>query len=510
MTTRDHEAALSAWDVALDGIEPTLIAGDTGPGGTAIAERTLALDESGTRALVSAAAAAGVTVNTVLQSAWALLMAQLTGRTDVVFGATVSGRPGELPDAAHTLGLFINTIPTRVRLDPAETVAALWTRLHREQAALLDHHHVGLRDIHARTGTDALFDTLMVLESYPVDLNDIEHALGDGDLAITRVNAADATHYPLSCTAMLRDTLGILLQYRAELFDADTVAAHGERLRAILLAIAGDPSAPVRDIGRDLDRAGLLGFETLGETATAPMMLTDVLASAVAADPDGEAVADADVRITYRELEQRSNRLARFLIGRGAGPETVVAVGLPRSADWVAAVWAIAKTGAAFVSVDPAHPAERNRFVCTDSGARCVLTRGEFELEVPGVESIRIDELDLSELDATTSIEGDRAAAPHPANVAYVVYTSGSTGQPKGVAVSHSGLAALVADHRRRCAVEPRSRVLAVAARTFDAAILELLLAASGARHWWSRHRRSTAAHRCGSCCASSASATPS
>ncbi|WP_183121207.1 amino acid adenylation domain-containing protein [Nocardia seriolae] len=480
LTTRDHEAALSAWDVALDGIEPTLIAGDTGPGGTAIAERTLALDESGTRALVSAAAAAGVTVNTVLQSAWALLMAQLTGRTDVVFGATVSGRPGELPDAAHTLGLFINTIPTRVRLDPAETVAALWTRLHREQAALLDHHHVGLRDIHARTGTDALFDTLMVLESYPVDLNDIEHALGDGDLAITRVNAADATHYPLSCTAMLRDTLGILLQYRAELFDADTVAAHGERLRAILLAIAGDPSAPVRDIGRDLDRAGLLGFETLGETATAPMMLTDVLASAVAADPDGEAVADADVRITYRELEQRSNRLARFLIGRGAGPETVVAVGLPRSADWVAAVWAIAKTGAAFVSVDPAHPAERNRFVCTDSGARCVLTRGEFELEVPGVESIRIDELDLSELDATTSIEGDRAAAPHPANVAYVVYTSGSTGQPKGVAVSHSGLAALVADHRRRCAVEPRSRVLAVAARTFDAAILELLLAASG------------------------------
>ncbi|WP_245568466.1 non-ribosomal peptide synthetase, partial [Nocardia concava] len=476
LSTRDRDAALTAWSKALDGLEPTLIAGDSGlEPGVAMAEQTLTLDESDTAALVSAAAAAGVTANTVLQSAWAMLLARQTGHTDVVFGATVSGRPGELPDADRTIGLFINTIPTRVRLHPAESVSGLWTRLHREQAALLEHHHVGLRDIHARTGADNLFDTLMVLESYPVDMQDIEHAVGTGDLAITRVVAADATHYPLSCTAMLRETLGIRLQYRAELFDAATIANLGERLRDILSTIAHEPDTRIREIGRDLDQAGLIGFEALTDPSS--MMLADVLAAAVAANPAGDAVIEGERRITYRDLDEHSNRLARFLIGRGVGPETVVAIGLPRSSDWVVAVWAIAKTGAAFVSVDPAHPAERNRFVCVDSAARYLLASADLEFEVPGVERICVDELDLREFSAAAVT--DRDTRTRLANTAYVVYTSGSTGQPKGVEVSHAGVAALVADHVARCDVDRDSRVLSVAARTFDAAILELLLAVS-------------------------------
>ncbi|MGW4248783.1 amino acid adenylation domain-containing protein, partial [Nocardia sp. NPDC004722] len=475
LATRDREAARTAWAVALDGVEPTLIAADAAAGG-AVAELTTALDEEGTRTLVAAAAAAGVTVNTVLQSAWAMLMARLTGRTDVVFGATVSGRPGELPAAQRTLGLFINTIPTRVRLHPDETVSGLWTRLHREQAALLEHHHLGLRDIHAHSGIDTLFDTLMVLESYPVDLRDIEHAAGDGALTLTGVDAADATHYPLSCTAMLRDTLGIRLQYRAGLFDTDTIARLGDQLREVLLTIAQDPARPVQDIGRESVTAALLGG---AETAAPqPMPLSEILAAAVAAAPDAEAIVDGTRRISYQELDEQSNRLARLLIGHGVGPESVVAIGLPRSADWVSAVWAVAKTGAAFVSVDPAHPEERNRYVCSDSGSSCLLTRGRPGFDAPTV--IDLDQLDLSPLSAAAVADADRCAPLSGATIAYVVYTSGSTGQPKGVEVPHTGLAALAADHARRCAVDPASRVLAVAARTFDAAILELLLAVSG------------------------------
>ncbi|MGW4249183.1 condensation domain-containing protein, partial [Nocardia sp. NPDC004722] len=248
LAARDTVAARAAWSTALAGAEPTLLAQPAATAAVTVAERSLVIDAADTRELVAAAAAAGVTLNTVLQSAWALLMAQSTGHSDIVFGTTVSGRPTELATAARTLGLFINTVPARVRLDPAETVSALWTRLHLEQAALLDHHHLGLTEIQELTGGDALFDTAMVLESYPVDARDLARVTDTGGLTLTGASGDDSTHYPLSCTVIHQDTLRIRLQYRPELLADAAVAALAERLPVVLRGLARGCGLPVREV----------------------------------------------------------------------------------------------------------------------------------------------------------------------------------------------------------------------------------------------------------------------
>ncbi|WP_067536473.1 non-ribosomal peptide synthetase [Nocardia crassostreae] len=463
LAARDRDAARAAWAAALDGAEPTLIASGASSGSITVAEEWITVDSAGAVDLAAAAATAGVTVNTVLQSVWALLVAGTSGRTDVVFGAAVSGRPGELPGVASTLGLFVNTIPTRVRLDPAETVTRLWERMHDEQAVLLDHHHLGLADIHTLTGK--------------------------GDLEITRIAATDSTHYPLTCSITVQDGLRIRLQYQPEVFDRTTITALGEQVRRMLLAVIADPGITVRNIQalNESERAQLRRWGRGGSVDVPTATLPDLLAAAVARHPDGAAVVDGDRRISYRDLDEQSNRLARHLIEQGMRPESVVAVGVPRSLEWVLAVWSTAKAGAAFVSLDPEHPLDRNQFMCADSGVRWGITQSRYVAALPweGVSWLVLDDpgatAQVEQCPAVPVTHAERAGTSRTDGAAYLVYTSGSTGRPKGVEITHAGLAGLCAAQRQRFGMSPEARVLTVAARTFDAAVFELLLAVSGA-----------------------------
>ena len=153
------------------------------------------LDATVTDALHALAGGQGVTVNTAIQAAWAMLLHSLTGRTDVVFGGTVSGRPADLAGVEQMIGLFINTLPVRVELNPSETVAQLLSRIQSEQAALLEHQHVGLAEIHQVAGLPELFDTMTVFESYPIDQEALSRVL---DVAGMRVSTSPAPTRPLS------------------------------------------------------------------------------------------------------------------------------------------------------------------------------------------------------------------------------------------------------------------------------------------------------------------------
>lgn len=210
--------------------------------------------------------------------------------------------------------------------------------------------------------------------------------------------------------------------------------------------------------------------------------LPALLAAAVAAQPDGDAVVDGDRRITYRDLDHRSNRLAHLLIELGVVPDAVLAIGMPRSLEWVLAVWAIAKAGAGCLSVDPADPYERNRFVCADSGVRLGITLDRY------VEGLPFEDMYWVVLDdravtgrirryPDTGVgDADRHAPLRPHHTACLVYTCGPTGRPEGVDVTHAGLAAMAAAQRCDHAVNLDSRVLGAAARVSVAALLELPL----------------------------------
>ncbi|NGO07568.1 non-ribosomal peptide synthetase, partial [Streptomyces sp. HC44] len=246
---QDREAAGQAWAAALEGLaEPTLVAPDTTHDHSPVQDMVRTeipkeLDE----ALTATGRRYGVTLNTVVQGVWGLLLARQTGREDVVFGATVSGRPPELEGVERMLGLFINTLPVRVRLRPEESVIGLLRRLQEEQSALIPHHHYGLSDIQRRTGFGTLFDTTTVLTNYPLDPSVLDTVLGD--LEVVGIDNEDATHYPLRM-AVVPDgsNLGLRLGYLPDLYTREEAQKMLDRVLHLLETLAADPERSVSSI----------------------------------------------------------------------------------------------------------------------------------------------------------------------------------------------------------------------------------------------------------------------
>ncbi|RLK54870.1 non-ribosomal peptide synthetase [Actinokineospora cianjurensis] len=462
LAAQDTDQARTAWAKALDGAEPTLLAG---PSTTTV--RPEKVDFDLTRALVAperartltarlteGARALGVTMNTAIQLAWGLVLARHLGREDVVFGATVSGRPADLPGVESMIGLFINTVPVRVRLDPAETVAEAARRVQAEQSALIEHQHLGLADIGRATGLTELFDTLTVFESYPVDTDALGRAEQAAGLRVTGVSGTDATDYPLTLTAEVGETLELSLEYRPDVFDRDTATWLADSLVRVLDTIADDPRYPVRGITLATvpDLAAQKDVGT-GPRVTATESVLAVFDRQVATTPDTTAVVDERRELSFAELDLLSRAVAGHLVDRGVRPGDVVGLSMASSADLVAAILGVWRAGAAYLVLDPTYPAERISYMLADAQPTVV----------------------LDGIDVTGTY--DSAA---PLGAAYVLYTSGSTGRPKGVVVEHANLANLLASHRATVMPEQRQRVINAASFAFDASVDGLLWMVAG------------------------------
>ncbi len=425
LSRQDDRAAGEAWRVALADVDgPTLVAPSmTRESAGRPLQVTRELPESVTSRLADVARAHGLTVNTVVQGLWSLLVGTLTGRTDVVFGATVSGRSADLPDIESMVGLFINTVPVRSRLRGGEALTEFLRRLQGEQAELLDHQHVGLTEIQRACDHGTLFDTLVVLETYPIDEQGIAASLGAEGLRLSGVTAHDATHYPLTLIATPGRRTELRLGYQPAAFDTDTVENVADRLVHLVHTFVDEPQRAVGQLGpgRTAGRRG-------PDTTIAFDSVRDLLRDRVRRTPDALALVDGEQTVTYAELDARADRLARALLARGAGPETTVAVALPRSADLVVALLAVLKTGAVYVPVDITYPRERIDLMIADSGARLVVCEPGFARStgLEAARTFRIDEIPAEPDD----LELPRIVADHSA---YVVFTSGSTGRPKAV-----------------------------------------------------------------------------
>ncbi|RBQ16068.1 non-ribosomal peptide synthetase [Spongiactinospora rosea] len=429
---RDRTADAEAWRAALAGLESPTLLGGAGRARTpaAPADLRVRLPEGVADGLRELARTHGLTLNTIFQYAWGLLLARLTGRDDVVFGATVSGRPADLDGVEGMIGLFSNTVPVRVRIAPGEPVGAALARVQAEQARLLAHQYLGLAEIQALTGMNPLFDTLLVFENYPAG------TARSGDLRVTGAGNRGYTHYALTLLALPAgdpvlgaggDDLGLVLEYRADLYDRERARTLADRLALVLAGIAaGDPAGRI-GVLLPGERERLLG-EWIDTAADVPGgTVADVFEAAARATPEATALVTGDGALTFAELNRRANRVAHALIALGAGPERLVALALPRTADLVVALLAVLKTGAAYLPVDLDHPEERRRLMLADADPLLVLTK------LPGT----------ADGDAS-----DPVVARDPRHRAAVIYTSGSTGRPKGVQIEHAGLMNLYRDHR--------------------------------------------------------------
>ncbi|MFJ3670272.1 non-ribosomal peptide synthase/polyketide synthase [Streptomyces sp. NPDC090106] len=446
LAAQDPARSTTAWGEALAGLaEPTrLVPADPDRAAAVPHTHTVELDAGRTAELEAFARTRGVTLNTLVQAAWGVLLGRLTGRQDVVFGATVAGRAPELAGSEAMIGLFINTVPVRVRIRPDESAAALLDRLQDEQSALIAHQHLGLADIQRAAGLGELFDTLVVFESYPVADTDDE---SDDRPRATVLDHADSTHYPFAWAVEPAERLRLTAEFRPDLFEAATVRRITDALTHLLTGMAADPGRPVGrlDLLRPDDLYTVV--ETWNDTAlpaaerlaTVPALFT----AQAAAAPDEVAVTDGHVTWTFAELDARTDRLARVLAGHGAGPERLVALALPRTADHIAAILAVMKAGAAYLPLDPDLPASRLTGMLDDARPVLVLATADTADALPatGTPVLRLDALseDLPQADP---------APPGPDHPAYVIYTSGSTGRPKGVVITQRGISNLFHSHR--------------------------------------------------------------
>ncbi|MFE3170392.1 amino acid adenylation domain-containing protein [Amycolatopsis sp. NPDC059090] len=435
---QDREAAIQAWRSSLDGLPgPTLIADRRATADPV--EITTSLSTEDYARLSARLRQLGVTLNTAVQAAWAILLGEHTGRADVVFGTTVSGRPPELPAANELIGLLINTLPVRVRLVADEPLAEFLRRLQREQTELFEHQYLDLAEIQRLAGHGELFDTATVVENYA----GAKELLG-GDGLFAGISGRESTHYPLDLTVRPGAELGIRLAYRPDVVSPATATELASRFRQILLTVAAEPGRILRP------------------TPTVAEWFSRIAARYA----DRPAVSDARISYTYAEFDAAANRLAHLLIAHGAGPERIVAVAVPRGADHALAILAVLKSGAAVLPVDTGYPAERIRFMLAD--AQPVLTLTHEELDTPH----------LNLADSRTALAARPDTVPKtevgPLNPAFVLYTSGSTGTPKAVSVPHAAVVSMAAAQIDGFAVDATATVSQLSSPSFDAAISEL------------------------------------
>ncbi|MFG3253800.1 amino acid adenylation domain-containing protein [Streptomyces sp. NPDC048172] len=443
LARQDTDAAEAAWRTALDGLPgPTLVAPDAGERGAVLPVRqSTRLPREVTAELTAWARARGLTLNTVVQGAWAATLGALTGQRDVVFGGTVSGRPPELPGVETMVGLFINTLPVRVDLDPAKPFARILEELQERQAALLAHQHLGLTRIQQCVDATELFDTVLVFENYPLDPGEMEEPAPG--LRITDLQAKDATHYPLSLTVLPGESLRLDLGYAPDLYTAGQAAEVSARLVRVLRGLLDAPDVPFGrlDVLLPGEREAL---HLLPAPPAADDLFADVVArvrETAALRPDAEAVSDGTTALDYRALAARSGGLSRTLTARDIGPGSLVGVLAAPGVPFVTAVLGVLGAGAAWIPLDVEAPVARTTGLVTDAGAELLLVGPEHSELADAVREAA--GTDVAVLPLAEGDTGDGELPPltgRDDDLAYVIFTSGSTGKPKGAMVHRRGM----------------------------------------------------------------------
>ncbi len=435
---QDGQASEGFWREQLQQLdEPTYLADavprtGAGRGHQALYSR---LGEARTGALQAFAQTQQITLNTLVQGAWLLLLSRYSGQRCVAFGATVAGRPASLPASESILGLFINTLPV-IRQVPAEQSVGQWLRdLQDYNLEMREREYTPLTDVQRWAGRagQALFDSIIVFENHPID--QALREFRDDSLQFGESDSAGLTNLPMDLMVTLEEGLVIEYMFLREHFDLATVEGIRCNMEGLLSALSADAS-------QALGRIGLVSAQPALVAPTPPVagpLVHQRIAEWAQQQGEHTALLFAGQAFSYAQIDARANRLAHALIAQGVGAEVRVGVALPRSEQMIVTLLAVLKAGGAYVPLDASYPRERLSYLMRDSGIALLLSDSSLDGVLPSQEHLQVLHLDRLSLDAQPSHAPQVTVQPD--NLAYVIYTSGSTGLPKGVAVAHGPLA---------------------------------------------------------------------
>ena len=483
---QDLAEAKSYWQQTLQGFTaptPLLVEQrDTGKSETYV-KYHLHLEGHTTAALQEITQGHHLTLNTLLQGAWALLLSRYSGEEDVLFGSTVSGRSPEVSGVEKMVGLFINSLPVRVKV-PQKAQLLPWLQERQKEQLTREHYaYTALVDIQRWSevpSSSRLFESLFAFQNYPL----LEKQQPKG-LGVQVFPSVERTNYPLTILAALLPPsmtahgkkeqgaqLWFGINYQTNRFDEKSIQRMAGHLQTLLEGIATNPHRSLGELPllTEAERHQLLvEWNDTQVPYPSDQCIHQLFEAQVERTPEGIAVVFKDQQLTYRELNAQANQLAHYLIAQGVAPDVLVGICVERSIEMVVGLLGILKAGGAYVPLDPAYPKERLAFMLSDTNVSVLLTKEKFDPHLP--QALRRCYLDADwPLGQNSSNPGHLSTAN---NLAYIMYTSGSTGRPKGVCVTHKNVVRLV-QNSNFAQLSAEDVFLQLAPISFDASTLEL------------------------------------
>ncbi|WEJ03430.1 amino acid adenylation domain-containing protein [Pseudomonas sp. FJ2-5-13] len=439
-------------------------------------EHRLSLDAAQTEHLKAFAQRHKVTLNTLVQGAWLLLLHHHTGQATVVFGATVAGRPAELRGIEQQVGLFINTLPVVATLDAQMSVSHWLEQLQQQNVGLREHEHTPLFEIQrwAGLGGEALFDSILVFENYPVS-EALEQGAPSG-LRFGAVHSLEQTHYPLTVLLAIGQTLGLEFNYSRQAFSGAHIQRLAEHFQQLLLALASDGSQRLGTLPSVAQAERQWVLHDWNATAVdypLDQAVHTLIEAQVLRTPDAPALIFAGQALSYSALNARANRLAHRLMAAGVGPDVLVGLAAERSVEMVVGLLAVLKAGGAYVPLDPEYPRDRLAYMLQDSGVQLLLTQAHLLAQLPVPAGVQTLVLEHGDTWLETFSSHNPNIPVHGENLAYVIYTSGSTGQPKGAGNRHIALTNRLCWMQQAYGLTPHDSVLQKTPFSFDVSVWE-------------------------------------